>query len=33
MHLVQLNQMDFSVVTSNKTDEVSDMKRIIRRYE
>ena len=33
MQLANQNQKDFSAVTSNKTDEVSDMKRIIRRYE
>jgi len=33
MQLVAQNQKDFGGVTSNITDEVSDMKRIIRRYE
>lgn len=33
MQLVDQNQKDFGEVTSNITDEVSDMKRIIRRYE
>ena len=33
MQLVIQNQKDFSGVTSNITDEVSKMKRIIRRYE
>ena len=33
MQLVRQNQKDFGEVTSNISDEVSDMKRIIRRYE
>ena len=33
MQLGEENQKDFGEVTSNITDEVSEMKRIIRRYE